>query len=324
MITLGWYRDRRRMAAAIFIPIVLLSIIFFWLVGRQTTSPPAPEIPRDPTLSKSADRPETGQSQLSSDAQKSFSGEQRTLSFSAPGIEQINADPLPPLGDRIIKSASLTVKVKRGKFDEAFNRAVMVAQANGGYVAASSSSAESDNLTSGSITIRIPASAFEKAATELKRLGKVKALNIQSQDVSEEYVDLESRLRHWRSQESILLNLMQKAQTIGDSIAVQNQLSQIQQQIEQITGRLNFLKNQTELSTIELTITETGFVPRPLADRWGFKTALNRAAHAFVDTINGFIIVMGYLIPVSLIGVLIYAVFSLLRRRLAGATATSV
>lgn len=226
------------------------------------------------------------------------------------------AAPLPPLGDRVIKNATITVKIKRHGFDRANDKAIFIAGANGGYVVGSNSSMDSGPVT-GTITIRVPAGAFEKAVTDLRRLGKVRALNISGQDVGQEYVDLESRLRHWRAQESILLGLMEKAETITDSITVQNQLSAVQQQIEEITGRLNYLKAQTELSTIQLTITEATVIPA--ATRWGFNDALTHAAHAFVDTINGAIVIAGYLLPLALLGALVYMVALLLRKRFSGA-----
>lgn len=233
---------------------------------------------------------------------------------SMPAPDQIIVPGLPSIGDRVIRTGMVDIKVKKGGFDGAYDRILLLANANGGFVAGTNSTTNRDAVF-GTVTIRVPAGAFEKVVREIKKIGKVRSINVNSQDVSQEFVDLESRLRHLRAQEQVLLGIMAKTQTIADSIAVQNQLAQIQGQIEQITGRLNFLKNQTDLSTIQVTINESGStVPQP-ADKWGFRTSLSRAAHAFVDTVNGFVIVMGYILPPAIIVLAVLASIRVVGRR---------
>lgn len=323
MASLSWLAERRRVLILTAIPVALAAIIFFWAVGSRSAQvfPVSPKIGTGGEPQRAPSQPEDIRS-LTAAPSPEFKRDASIYNYSATSGD-LNITALPPINNRVIKTASLTVKVKKRGFSRAFDKAALIAEAGGGYIAGSNSSSTEGDIASGTVIVRIPAGAFEKVITELKGIGKVKTLDIQSQDVSQEYVDLESRLRHWRSQESILLGLMEKAQTIADSIAIQNQLSQVQQQIEEITGRLNFLKNQTDMSTIQMTITETGVVPKP-ADRWGFRTALSQAAHAFVDTINGFVIVIGYTLPLGLIAVIIYSIYSILRRRLAGGTATAI
>ena len=226
---------------------------------------------------------------------------------------------LPPLQDKIIKTGSITVKVKKGKFGAVYEQVILTAQAHGGYVAASNSAAIGDRLASGTLTVKVPSEDFESVLAELRRLGKVTAVNVNSQDATAEFVDLDSRLRHWRAQEAVLLNIMGKATNIADSLSIQQQLAQIQLQIEQITGRLNYLKNQTEFSAIQVTLNEPGAAPKPL-DPWGFKTAVAQAAHAFVDTINGLIILAGYLSPLLLVTGLAALIWLGARRKLAAAS----
>ncbi|MDP1809027.1 MAG: DUF4349 domain-containing protein [Actinomycetota bacterium] len=206
---------------------------------------------------------------------------------------------LPPLQDQVIKTGSMTVKIKKGKFNSSYEQVIMLAQANGGYVAGSSSGAVDDRLASGTLTIRVPSRNFELVLVKVRRLGKLTAMDINSQSAATEFVDLQSRLRNWRAQEAVLLNLMNKAANVGDSIMVQQQLSQVQMEIEQITGRLNYLKDQTDFSSLTVTISEPGIGPKPL-DPWGVKSAVSQAAHAFVDTINGLIVLVGYLSPLAL------------------------
>ncbi len=221
---------------------------------------------------------------------------------------------LPRFDDKVIKTGSVTLKVKKSKFGQTFDRIVMMARANGGYIAGSNSASSGNRIASGTLTIKIPSKNFEVAIGRLRRMGKVTAMNIDSQDVSAEYVDLKSRLSHWRAQETILMNLMDKAENIADSVTIQQQLSEIQLQIEQVAGRLNYLKDKTEFSSIQVIITEQGFIAQPL-DRWGFSTAVTQAAYAFVNTLNGLILLVGYVSPLALLVGLILIIWTGLSRR---------
>lgn len=186
-------------------------------------------------------------------------------SFGAPGST------LPPIGDRIVKNGDLSVQVRRGSFDSAWNRAFGVATRFGGYVLSSSRGRQDpaaeekadDSPQFGDITIRVPAGKYETALVELRRLGKVTGDVSSSEDVTQEFVDLEGRLRNARAQEAVLLKLMARATSIEDTIAVQGQLSQVQLQIEEITGRLRYLRSQTDLSTITLHVAEPGAAAAP-------------------------------------------------------------
>jgi hypothetical protein len=183
---------------------------------------------------------------------------------------------LPPIPDRIVRNADLGLEVKAGRFDSAWGKAFQIATRFGGFVASSNRGLPrpipledlrprgDDERRFGDVTIRVPASRFEAALAELRTIGKVTGDVVSSQDVTEEFVDLESRLRHARSQEAILLRLMAQAKSIQDTIVVQQQLSQVQLQIEELSGRLRLLRSQTDLSTINVHLAEPGaVVPAP-------------------------------------------------------------
>jgi hypothetical protein len=181
----------------------------------------------------------------------------------------------PGLSDRIIRNADLTVRVKKGSFDSAWANAVRVATKFGGYVVSSSRGTQPVVLSgaedatrrepaSGDVTVRVPASRFEQALIEMRALGTVTSDAISSQDVTQEFVDLQSRLRNQKAQQAVLLRLMSRAKTIEETLAVQQQLSVVEQQIEEITGRLNALKLLTDLSVINLHLFEPGAAGAPV------------------------------------------------------------
>jgi len=217
----------------------------------------------------------------------------------------------PAMDEKIIKNAELELRVKNGKFDESLDRITYIAGSVGGFVSQSKSRATGESIASGEITMRIPAEQFEDVITGLRRVGEVRSINISSEDVSEEYVDLRSRLKNWQAQEAILLDLMKNAKSVADSIAVQNNLSQVQMEIERITGRLNFLENRTSYATIRLYIAE------PQAGSWqdklGLNVAFENAARASASILTMLIILTGYLFPLLIllgIGYVIYRTIS--------------
>jgi hypothetical protein len=217
---------------------------------------------------------------------------------------------IPALDERVIRNANLELKVTKGRFDERYDRAVSIAREAGGYVSQSKSNATGTSIASGEVVMRIPSRDFDGVLASLKKLGKVKALDVSSEDVSEEFVDLNSRLKHWRAQEAVMLELMTKAKTIADSIAIQNNLSQIQMEVERISGRLNYLENRTGYATIRLYMAEPQVVP--VKDALGLKAALNDSLKASVKTLGVFLMLAGYLLPLALIAVAGYGVYRVL------------
>jgi hypothetical protein len=163
--------------------------------------------------------------------------------------------------------------------------------------------------------IRVPADAFERALSDLRRLGDVTDEEISGEDVTDRFVDLEARLRNWRAQEAILLDLMRRAKTIEDSIVVQTQLQQVQLAIEEIQGQLRLLDDRTSLSTISVTLTEPGAAAPLAGDRPSIGKAWRDALDGFVAVIAALIVGLGYAIPLGLAALGLWA--ALRRRRAA-------
>jgi uncharacterized protein YdcH (DUF465 family) len=214
--------------------------------------------------------------------------------------------PLPDLPDgpiagsgRVIKNISLEVRIKKDQFQRQFARAGSLAEQFGGFVTNSQVSETDGKLASGTLTIRVPSNRFEEAVGRLKGLGKVTAEDRSGQDVSKEFVDLEARLKQAKTEEAFFLRMMDRAENISDMIQVQSQLSGVQLRIEEIQGQLNYLKDQTSLSTVSVRIYEPGAPasgnPQPLAEAWA------RAADGFQSVIGGLVVAVGWLAPFALI-----------------------
>jgi hypothetical protein len=211
---------------------------------------------------------------------------------------------VPAVGPKIIKDARLSLDVKKGSFDQQFQQATQVAGRHGGFVASSQTSEA--RRRSGTIVIRVPADQFEAALGELKGLGKVRVQGVSGSDVTSQFVDLQARLRNWETQETVLLKLLAKSKTIDESIKVQRALQDVQLAIEEIRGQLRVLTDQTDFSTITLSMTEAGPIAEPPKKQSSLARAWHQALDGFVAVIAAVVVGIGYLLPVALIGLAVF------------------
>jgi uncharacterized protein DUF4349 len=226
------------------------------------------------------------------------------------GREGASAVPLqaPAVGPSVIKTAELSVEVDRDGVGGALDAATSVAARYGGFVVSSTTGGEAGRT--GSVTLRVPSDRFEEALADLSGLGEVERRRVAGQDVSQEFVDLEARLRNFEAQEAVLLRLFDDAVSIGDTIRVQDELSGVRLRIEEIQGRLRFLRDQTSFGTITVVLTEEGTAARGTFDR-----AVDRAVDGFLAVVAGLVVGVGYLLPLALLGGLGTMVFRRWRPR---------
>lgn len=218
---------------------------------------------------------------------------------------------LPGLGQNVIKTADIKLEVKQGGFKEALQSVTQVATAHAGFV--HSSSIEGEDARRGSLVIRVPSPSFDRALADLRDLGKVKRERITTEDVSQEFVDLEARLRNLEAQEVVLLRLMDEAQTVADTIRVQKELTGIQLEIERIKGRLRFLENQTSFGTISVALSEQGAAPAPSPG--AIQRGWERATDAFLVIVSGVIASLGVVVPLAILGLIVWLVVRRVRPR---------
>jgi hypothetical protein len=209
---------------------------------------------------------------------------------------------VPAVGPKVIKTADLEVEVDRDGFGDAMSSATSVAARYQGFVVSTSTGGA--EARRGTIVLRVPADRFEDAVNDLRGLGEVQRQRVTGEDVGQEFVDLEARLRHLDAQEQVMLGLFDEAATVADTIRIQNELSGIQLQIEEIEGRLRYLRDQTSLSTISVTLAEEG-----VAAPGAFDRAWERAVDGFLSVLAALVVGLGYVLPfaaIGLVGLLLY------------------
>jgi hypothetical protein len=234
-------------------------------------------------------------------------GDADTDDAAAEAEVEVPAPDTPPIttGDRIIKEGTITIEVKAGEFDVAFRAAISAATRYGGDVIASSSRTDDEGNTSGSVTLRVPVEDFEELMTGVGDIGTIVKRDVGSTDVTAEFTDLESRLRHLQAQERFYLGLLDRAEDVRDAIAVQQQVDGIQNEIEKIQGRLNVLDDRTTYSTLTVALFEPGLATTITDEDPETRPTLARywdtARDAFVNVVGALLVGAVFLAPLLVV-----------------------
>ena len=299
---------RKRLSISILAALALLTFVGVGCrvgAGEEETAAPEAGAPRDTVAAELA-----APAPPAEEAAVPVAGE--ALSVSA-GI------PLPTVGPRVIQTASLSLTVKRGSFEEAANQARTVATSLGGFVTSSTASqGQGQRLVRGTLALRVPGQAYAEAMTRLTRVGKVKAREESGQDVSQEFVDLQARARHLEAVETQLLGFLRRTKTVAEALAVQARLNDVQLQLEQLRGQLRYLDDQTAFATISIFIAEAGApVAKPPKDGggWGIVDAWDTAARGFVKVVGGAFVGIATAAPVLALLALAFFGWRITRRR---------
>jgi hypothetical protein len=170
--------------------------------------------------------------------------------------------PLPEDFDRsIVKTAELGIEVADVR--EGAAEAQQIAARFDGSVLSSRIEGDDDSVTA-DLVLTVPSQEFEGALNELRDLGKeVTTDTVRGEDVTEEFVDLESRERNLLAAEQSLLGLYERADNVGDALSIERELTNIRGQIEQVQGRIQYLDQRATTSQISLNVQPVPSPPAP-------------------------------------------------------------
>lgn len=222
-------------------------------------------------------------------------------------------------GQKIIGNATLDIEVESGGFQIAFNNAALLSDRYGGYIVATQSSAtgEDGKIDGGTIAVRVPVTSFSAAVADAGKLGTLKNQQITTQDVTEEYLDLQARIINAQAKLDTLRRLFDKATTITDIVSVQEVVTAAQDDLEKLKGRQRFLEEHTSFSTLTINIREAGVVVTTTTTTeapWGVGEAFGDAARNFVKAVNAIVRALGIVIPVLVvIAIIVFIVYRVWR-----------
>lgn len=151
------------------------------------------------------------------------------------------------LDRKIVQTTTVDVGVE--DVARAFTDIITSAEAAGGFVAASVFS-NGDDKQSADLTIRVPADQYQSVLGKVRGMGDVASESSDANDVTEEYTDLQARMRTLLATEQRYLDLLARADNINDILTVQDRLDAVRGQIEQAQGRIDLLDHLTDLATI--------------------------------------------------------------------------
>jgi hypothetical protein len=203
---------------------------------------------------------------------------------------------------KIVRNGKLTIETDSPTAGQ--QKITAIVESLNGFVITSDfkqGSASSSEMVT--ITIRVPAPQFNEALEKIRKAGdRVLNENVTGQDVTEEFLDLEARIKTQKALEAQFLEIMKQAKKVSEALEVQTEISNVRTEIERMEGRKRFLENQSSLSTIVITLPS----PAPIvsASTSGFSHNIKEAFGDGIDTaaaiILGLIRLIIVLIPIAL------------------------
>ncbi len=226
-------------------------------------------------------------------------------------------------GPLIVRTGQLDLQV--ADMEAAIHAAETAITAVGGYVSGSQRSGDADKATA-IVMFRIPAARWTDALDALRKLGtKVLGEQTSSQEVTAQVVDLGARLVNLRVTETALQGIMDKATKIPDVLAVQEQLTGVRQQIEELTAQKQTLENQAALASLTVSFTPPPAVAvTQVREGWDPAREVDQAAAALVGLGQGLagagIWLLIVWVPILLVAALIALIAFIVLRRIRRST----
>lgn len=160
-----------------------------------------------------------------------------------------SGDAAPIATDRmLVWKAYLNLEV--WSISNAVSEATALAERAGGYVEGNSD----HGASSATVTLRIPGKAFADSVKSLEALGEVTSRSVSGEDVTEQYIDVDARLKNKVVLRDRLQQLLDKATDVKDILAIETELNRVQSDIDSMEGRIRALKGQVDYATVVLSL----------------------------------------------------------------------
>ncbi|MEV1087049.1 DUF4349 domain-containing protein [Streptomyces microflavus] len=272
-----------------------------------------------------------GSNDLKASAEKGIADEQYAPGDSAASAapeaaksgERQNKAPKPgAAGTHVIRTTELSVEVRSAPKAAAAARSTV--EANGGLVATETTERIDDEHETSHLVLRVPQDSYQEVLRELTGSGKLLSRSSNAKDVTDQVVDVESRIATQRASVTRVRELMDKAEKLTDVVTLEGELSSRQADLESLLAQQASLKDRTSLATITLDLTEPD-APRKDGkdDDPGFLDALGGGWDAFVTMFRWIAVAIGAAAPFLATAALVLVVWRGLRARRAARTAVA-
>ncbi|MEV7084601.1 DUF4349 domain-containing protein [Streptomyces sp. NPDC093085] len=274
---------------------------------------------QDTASSKAARPVEQQRDQGQGNDQASGAGGGAAVTSGAEGEDGKSAT---PAGTHVIRTAELSVRVKDAQ--QALVTARTAATDAGGLVEDEVTQSDPDGGVTSQVVLRVPQDSYDQVLSRLAGTGKLLSRKANAKDVTDQVVDVNSRIASQRVSVARVRELMDRATRLSDVVELEGELSSRQSALESLLAQQASLKDRTTLATITLHISENPVVVKAEKKKEedpGFLDALGGGWDALVTTVRWIGVVLGAVLPFAAVFGALFVLWRLLRRFLPGAGA---
>jgi hypothetical protein len=194
---------------------------------------------------------------------------------------------------KIVKTGSIALIVGDGKVSGVVVRVQGIADGAGGYVSNQKSQEFGDDPTS-TVTVRVPVSRFDRVVQAVRDqvkngVGKVDSSSTSGQDVTAQYADVTAQIQSLTAARDRFLTILSRANTIGETLSVQQRVDSTQLQIDQLKGRMRVLADQTSMGTLTVTVSEKAKAETKPHVQSGLSRSFDNAKNGFTSGVESLI-----------------------------------
>ncbi|MBQ0986770.1 DUF4349 domain-containing protein [Streptomyces sp. F63] len=256
--------------------------------GDRSAAKEAPAAQRDEAGGTAADGPAAGEAGT---AARRPDGTEDASGAASPGDTRRAAS----APSHVIRTATLTVRVK--DVPSALDSARTAAENAGGYVGDETTDRDSDGHERSRLVLRVPQEKYAGLLEELAGTGTLIERKVEAEDVTDQVVDVESRVRSQRASVARVRELMDRAEKLSDIVTLEGELSTRQTELEALLARRAALKERTAMATVTLRLTETQRAEKPGDDELSFAEALAGGWNAMLTGLRWLAVAVGAVLP---------------------------
>ncbi|MFI1958127.1 DUF4349 domain-containing protein [Streptomyces althioticus] len=213
-----------------------------------------------------------------------------------------------PATEHIIRTASLTVRVK--DVPAALDEARAATTNAGGYVGDETTRRDAVGDERTRVVLRVPVDAYDKVLAALEGTGTLVERNANAEDVTDQVVDVESRITSQRASVARIRELMDRATRLSDVVTLEGELSTRQADLESLLAQQASLKDRASLATITLTLSESPAEKEAKDEEPGFVDALAGGWGVFLTLLRWLLLALGAVLPFAAVAALVVLVWS--------------